>query len=788
MSVRRIRLPRGAAALALVFAAEAFAGDGLPRFISPDGPAQQGRTVAVFTRRFVNRGDVVSARWRTTALGVYDCAVNGRASDDDFLKPGFTECGKCRHEYVSDVLPLIDSAKGRTNVLSATVSPGWWCDQFMRTKADLPWQLGRQVAFRGDLDLEYADGTRERIVTDESWLSGYAGPLLSAGIYEGEAYDARLPVEGLRPSVRNTEFAGELRPASAKVALRRDLVLKPVGGFRRELRPGELLVLDFGQNCSAVPSFTVEGAAGTQLEMRFSEMLNEPGGDLSRGNDGPGGTPYLANLRTAYAGLKYTLRDGVQSYRPSFTYFGYRYAGVRATAPVKFISFESIPVSSVTPEMERGRIETGNAQVNRLISNVRWGMLSNYLSIPTDCPQRDERLGWTADTQVFMESAACLADTYAFLMKYLDDLSDARRPNGTYPEFAPNCRHRFDDRANAGWADAGIIIPYRLWRRYGRTDPVERHWKAMLGYMDYLDAHDGHDKYENADWLALEHSSNPKSLLQDEPYRRCIAAVYRIWDAGMMREMASALGDAASAGRFTGLERRLRERFAADYLQSDGTVKDEFKGQTMDLFALKLGLCADAAAEERTRRDLVANIHAHGDRLQTGFLGTPLLLPVLTDEAKEPELAYTLLLQDRFPSWLYSVNQGATTVWERWNSYTKEKGFGPARMNSFNHYAYGCVMEWLFAYAAGIRADPSVPGFRRLLLAPVTDRRLGFLKASYDSPVGRVTSEWRYDGNGALRWKFSIPAGANALVVPPDGAERKEYSAGSYEVWYNTRK
>ena len=755
---------------------------GGPLFVSPAGEPSSEHTVAVFERRVVNREVVTAAEWRTTAQGVYENYVNGEPVGTDFLKPGYTECGKCRHEYVYDVLPQLRTEKGATNVLSATVSPGWWCDQLIVSKKRNPWQQGERVAFRGELAVRYADGSEERICTDEKWLAAYSGPLVKAGIYEGEVYDARKGASGLRPAVRNDEFAGEIRPASAKVALRTDLTLRPVDGFRKRLLPGELMVLDFGQNCSAVPSFTVEGAAGTELEMRFSEMLNEPGGDPKRGNDGPGGTPYLANLRQAYAGLRYTLKDGVQSYRPSFTYYGYRYVGVRTTAPVVFHAFESIPVSSVTREMERGRLVTGDARVNRLIENIRWGMLSNYLSIPTDCPQRDERFGWTADTQVFVGSAAYLADVYGFLMKYLEDMADVQRANGAYTYFAPNCRWRFDDRANAGWADAGVIIPYRLWKRYGKTEPFVRHWRGMLRYMDYLDAHGGHDNYENADWLSLEHLPHPGAMTQDESYRKCLAEIYYIWDARMMREMAEALGDAASVGRFARLERDLRARFASNYIQADGTMADRFKGQTMDLFALKLGLCANAAAVELTRRDLVANIHAHGDCLQTGFLGTAILLPTLTEEARAPELAYTLLLQDKFPSWLYSVDQGATTVWERWNSYTREKGFGPVSMNSFNHYAYGCVMEWLFAYAAGIRADPSVPGSCKLILAPVTDRRLGSLEAEYDSPVGLVKSAWRYEPDGRLTWRFTIPEGTEAIVVSPTDGRRRTYCAGTYEI------
>ena len=268
----------------------------------------------------------------------------------------------------------------------------------------------------------------------------------------------------MKPVRRNTEFSGELRPAAAKIALREDLVLKPremyvtcgaegaadasfgrakvvrryTDGDEVKLGPGEMLVVDFAQNCSAVPSFEVTGEAGTELEIRASEMLNESNGEKSRGNDGPAGTPYLASLRSAYAGIRYTLKDGAQSYRPRFTYFGYRYLGVTATKPVTFRHWRSTPVSSVTQEMEAGRIVTGNGRVNRLIENIRWGLLSNYLSSPTDCPQRDERMGWTADTQVFMNSATYLADTKEFLRKYLADLRDAQRASGCYMCFVPN--------------------------------------------------------------------------------------------------------------------------------------------------------------------------------------------------------------------------------------------------------------------------------------------------------------------------------------------------------------
>ena len=791
-------------------------------FVSPQEKPPADGAAAVFERRFANGRTVRRATWAVTAQGVFEAFANGRRVGDDFLKPGITECGKCRHVYSYDVTDSLNRRAGATNVLSATVTPGWWCDQMMRPPAEKPawqkgfkqeWQLGKEIAFYGELRLEFDDGSVQEVGTDENWLAAYTGPVVSAGIYEGEAYDARRKAEGLKSVRRNTEFAGELRPAVAKVTLREDLALDPretcvvkgaegaskdafgvakivrrygVGEAVR-LAPGEMLVIDFGQNCSAVPSFDVTGESGAKLEIRTSEMLNESHGEKSRGNDGPAGTPYLASLRDAYAGIRYTLRDGPQSYMSRYTYFGYRYLGVTTTKPVVFSRWRSTPVSSVTRKMETGSIVTGNAKVNTLITNIRWGMLSNYLSSPTDCPQRDERLGWTADTQVFMDSAAYLVDTREFLGKFLADLRDAQRASGCYMCFVPNVRHIFSPWASAGWTDAGVIIPYRLWKWYGERRFIDESWESMVRYMDFLEGNEEPYRINHGDWLAFEHhvrlEDNLSGDAMDKRQVKALNAYFRVWMAMLMREMAAATGRDEAKRHYADEEAKLRRAFAEAYVGPDGTIKDEYKGQCNDLYMLKLGLCGNPSAVEATKRDLIANIKAHGDRLQTGFLGTAILLPTLTFEADVPGLAYSLLLQEAFPSWLYSVDQGATTVWERWNGYTKEKGFGPVGMNSFNHYAYGCVLEWLFSAAAGIRPDPEQGGWRRFRLRPYPDRRLGSCSASYRSDFGEIRSAWRYDEAGRLVWRFSIPPGSTALVTGLDGSSR-EYSAGDYELKY----
>ena len=806
-----IRVANSLAIFACALGAVAVNGEPSICFVSPVGDPPVTAAAAEFRKVETNYEEIARAVWNVTGLGVFEVSVNGVRVGNDFLKPGFTENGKCRHVYSYDITELLNRGKGATNIFSATVSSGWWCDAMMKPVEKTPWQLGKKIAFRGELRLDYLNGENETRGTDTSWTAAYTGPVVSAGIYEGETYDAGREVTGLAPVEINCEFKGELRPATGKITLRRDLELKPVSmyvtkGARdvgadafgkaivlRRYKDGEtvmldrdeLLVVDFGQNAAAVPQFFVSGAARTTVCIRHAEMLNEAKGEKSRGNDGPAGTPYLASLRSARAELRYTLSNRAETFMPQHTFFGYRYLAVTSDGPVRLSSFRSIPVSSVTREMERGTITTGNVRVNRLIENIRWGVLSNYLSIPTDCPQRDERMGWTADTQIFMNSAAYLLDTYDFLSKYLQDLRDAQYATGLYPCFAPNVRHVFRPWASAGWTDAGILIPYRLWKWYGRKEIVGTSWESMVRYMDFLETHEEPYQINNGDWLAFEHTyrkPNGKMSEATHPKQiRLLNIAFRVWMARLMTEMAAHIGRDDAAYHYAEEEAKFRKVFFDAYVGTDGCLKEEFRGQCNDLYVLKLGLYGNDEAATFTRRDLINNIRRHGNRLQTGFLGTAIIMPVLTFEAQAPEVAYDLLLQDQFPSWLYSVDQGATTVWERWNGYTQSEGFGPVIMNSFNHYAYGCVMEWLFAAAAGVCPDDKKPGFRHFNLKPYPDRRLGFINAVYNSPAGTIRSHWWYDADGRLHWKFSIPSGTTATVALP-GDSSKEYCAGDYVI------
>ncbi len=801
--------------------------------ITGDARAADGASWFVSTVR--NKKDVASAKWMTTGLGVYEIYVNGRLAGDEILKPGFTHTGKTRRSFTYDISGAIDTKAGAENKFSAQVTPGWWADKIV-TPAGHSGMVGRKCAFRAVLELTYSDGSKELFGTGpETWKAGTAGPVTHASIFDGEEYDARIlpgydtPEKLSAPEI-NTEFKGRILPSEgAEIYFRRDLALSPariyvwkgVSGegddaygrveILREyktgetiaLDPGENLVVDFGQNCAAVPSFVFSADAGTVLECRPGELLNDGNGAKSRGMDGPEGSVHRLNLRIPDTGmiLKYTFADSDTdaSYCPRCTFFGYRYIAVSVSGPVKIKSVQSIPVSSVTQEMECGSITTGDESVNRLIANTLWGMRSNYLSVPTDCPQRNERLGWSADTQVFAETGTFFANTSAFLRKWMQDMMDSQDPEGGYPGVAPLAQYG-GDMMRVGWADAGIIVPWTVWKQFGDTDIIEQCWDSMTRFIDHVEEtrydhnvlKDENHNYQWADWLSYEplescsgaiyrRDANGKRSLRPEAveYWNYLSASYWVIDAGMMRDMAAAIGK--DSGRFEKMEAEARDYIRKNFMTADGRFRTEILNtmQTPALFALKNRIVEGEAREAMIAR-LKENFALHENCLQTGFLGTSILMPTLSENGMS-DIAWELLFQRKNPSWLYSIDNGATTIWERWNSYMKESGMGPKGMNSFNHYAYGVVCEWLWETAAGIAADPAAPGFRHIIMKPVPDRRLGQLEAVYNSASGQIRSAWRYEGDNWI-WEFTIPEGCTASVTLPGQTDSREYGAGSHEV------
>lgn len=777
-----------------------------------------------------NDKKVSRALWMTTGLGVYEIYVNGKLVGDEILKPGFTHYEKTKLSFTYDVTGCFKTASGDENVLSAQVTPGWWADKII-TPGGHDGMIGKKCAFRGVLELTYTDGSKELYGTNiEDWKAGIAGPVTHAAIFDGEEYDARIPLgyetpEKLSTPEVNNEFKGEIFPSDgAEVYFRQDLSLAPVNAYiwesvegknendfgkivikrkynagePMEINPGENLVIDFGQNTAAVSSFIFSAAEGTVLNCVTSELLNDGNGAKDRGMDGPEGSVHRLNLRIPDTGmkLKYIFADseGDVNYTPRCTFFGYRFISINVSDKVVIKDIKSLPVTSISKEMEIGCIKTGNELVNKLISNTLWGQRSNYLSIPTDCPQRNERLGWTADTQVFAETGSFFANTSSFFHKWMRDLIDSQGETGGFPGVAPLSQYG-NDMTRLGWSDAGVIVPWTIWKQFGDKEIVELSWDAMEKYMSHInETRYDHNtligengNYQWADWLSYEplESCGGSAFDLNGPlpeaieYWNYLSASYWLLDASMMRDMA--IGTGRDASIYESMILNAKNYIRDKFFTLGGKFKTDILNtmQTPALFALKNGIFEGKIKDDIIFR-LRENFEKNGNCLQTGFLGTSILMPTLTENGMS-DIAWNLLFQRKNPSWLYSIDNGATTIWERWNSYMLDQGMGPRGMNSFNHYAYGVVCEWIWETAAGISSDPVNPGFKHIIMKPIPDKRLGSIEAVYNSVSGTIKSSWRYEGDKWI-WEFSIPDGCTASVTIPGESESREYISGDYKI------
>ncbi len=757
-------------------------------------PVDDQGGLALFRRQFTMDG-LVSARIDATALGVYELFCNGhrvgRTDEDgdtvyDEMKPGWTDYND-RVLYASyDLAPYLVEGE---NTLVAAVAPGWYNGRInCRTYGE-----ETHVAFLAAIHLVDADGARI-LCTDADWKGAWGGAIRASEIWDGEFYDANLPTAAeLSTGCNCVEWGGVLTEehdlfvtpqVGPTVTVRKGLDRTPesiviydgtedngtefgrIRVVRRSegengfvLRRGEAAVIDLGQNMVGRPVFTVFGEKGTALLVRFGEMLNDSG-SLSRGNDNPEGSIYAVNYRTAKSKINYILAgkaDG-ETYTPLFTFFGFRYLEITATDNVTVENLSCRVIGSATREI--GHMETSHPDVNRLISNVLWGQRGNYFSVPTDCPQRDERLGWTGDTQAFCGTAAYNADVAGFFHKWLQDARDSQNDAGMYPDVIPTVK--VVGFGGAAWSDAGIVVPYVIWKMYGDTAIIEEHFASMERYMDWLATTDHLGPNPTyGDWLAYEPTDN-----------RFISVAYYALDAMYMATMARAIGRDDRAAHYAALYEEERDYFRATYCDEAGDLKPEHRSQCGYLLALRMDLLKEEnrpAAVAALKQKIVDN----GYKLSTGFVGSCILNEILAENG-ENNLAYSLLLQTENPSWLYSVHQGATTIWERWNSYTKATGFGDVGMNSFNHYAYGAVQEWMYRHIAGIETTEDAPGFAHPILQPKPDTRtpdempagqekITWVKTSYESRAGLIVSNWSTE-NG-FTYECAVPA-ESTLYLP----------------------
>jgi alpha-L-rhamnosidase len=680
--------------------------------------------------------------------------LNGSRVGSDVLTPDFTDYRKRVLYQTYDVTDLLVNGK---NVISALLGDGWY-------GSGLTW-VGMHFfpppdRFVAQLELDYADGSHDTVITDGSWKAA-ASSVVRSDIYGGEAYDARLEQTGWeKPGFDDSKWkpavvsdAPAIVVASQITAPARVIsTLSPKG-----VTPAAngAYIFDMGQNMVGWVTLKVKGASGTRLKLRFAEILN------------PDGTIYTANLRNADATDVYVLRGGdEETFAPHFTFHGFRYVevtGYPGTPPIDAIRGDVVSSVSGDPV---ARLATSSDLVNQMWSIGIWGQRGNFLSIPTDCPQRDERLGWMGDAGVFWRTGSYNFDIAAFSQKFIQDIVDAQTTQGAFTNVSPDTLP-FEGGGTEGtsawneamvgapgWGDAGVIVPWTTWVQYGDRAVIEENWDAMQRWMDFIQSRNPDFLRKNgvgpnfADWLAPDEHTN-KDLL---------ATAYWALIANMMSQMGHAVGKEAEAKRYDDVVKNIRTAFQKAYIKDDGEVGTGT--QTSYVVALYTKM-APADLEPLLVDKLVKDIESRDWHLSTGFLGTPFLLFTLADHGRS-DVAYRLLLNDTYPSWGYMLSKGATTWWERWNGDT-----GDPAMNSYNHYAFGSVIAWVYRYAAGIDTTPDSPGFKEIVVHPHLDARMTSARADYESVYGKIVSDWKGTPAGPFSLRVTIPANTSAKVFLP---------------------
>jgi len=700
------------------------------------------------------------ARLYATALGLYEARLNGQRIGDIQLAPGWTDYRRRVCYQTFDVTPLLVVGD---NTLGAILGDGWYCGHVAWRGRQL---YGDRPRFLAQLVIDYLDGRTDFIGTDSTWRFAY-GPLLENDLLMGESYDARL------------EFSGWDKPAfddrgwlPARVGNGHSVAVEAMRGppvrarheFKGRLikdatenRRGHLRRYDLGQNLAGRVRLRVKGPAGASVTLRHAEMLDADG------------RLYLANLRTARATDRYTLRGDPEgeTFEPRFTFHGFRYLEAEtSSADVAIEDVTGIVLHSDLPLT--GDFSCSDPLVNQLQKNIQWSQRANFLEVPTDCPQRDERLGWTGDAAAFIGTAAFNMDVAAFFRKWLQDVADAQTEQGTIPATAPACDGLPADGGPA-WADAAAVCPWTIYERFADRRLLERHLATAMRFVDQIraahpdlirrPAAGSHPGY--GDWLAPDGSNRLEGGTPPE----LIGTAYFARSARLVGAMAAALGRKPEARKYAALADSVRTAFQRRFVARDGALVAPT--QTACVLALQFDLLAPKH-RARVASDLVTSLESRGWKLATGFVGTPHLAPVLT-AAGRIDAAYRLLHQRQRPSWLYPVTQGATTIWERWDGWTHDGGFQDPDMNSFNHYASGAVGGWLYAVVAGIDVDPEHPGFKRFRLQPQPGGSLTSARAKLASPHGEIASAWRA-GAHRFDWEVTVPANTSATVrlpVPP---------------------
>ena len=719
-------------------------------------PAVSDDLAAMFRRTFRVTKHVAEATVYVTAHGIYEASVNGHRVSDDLLTPGWTAYKKRLQYQAYDITPLV--VRG-DNAIGVTVAKGWWLSK-------LPWSrefnYGDKYGLLAQIVLRYKDGTKEVIATDDTWRAS-TGEVSYGNLYDGETIDLNRRQKGWNtPSFDDASWASvqvadtslDNLTASVSPAVRVIETFKPVKIFTT---PSGARVIDFGQNISGRERVRLRGQRGDTVRIYHSEILEK-------------GEFFTRNLRKAKALSTYILSgEGEEWLAPRFAFYGFRYIKVEGIdGELNPEDFVAEAISSATPE--NGTFVSSDSLINRLQSNIKWGMLDNFVDIPTDCPQRDERLGWTGDAQVFFRTATFNRDVQTFFNKWMADVAAEQYAdgavNGVYP-----VTHR--SRISAGWGDVATIIPWQHYMAYGDLRMLERQYPSMKKWVDYITSQTENDLWSKGnsygDWVFFSYADDKdgRSAVTIRPF---IQQCFYAHSLDLVVRTARLLGRTEDAAKYEALHKRAVDAFRNEYVTPNGMLVSDT--QTAYTLALMFDLLPEAQRAGAAKR-LVDNVNRYG-HITTGFLGTPYICEVLTRFGYE-DVAYELLLNKKIPSWLYPISMGATTIWERWNSMLPNGMVNSNSMVSFNHYAYGAIGDWLYRWAAGLQE--AAPGFREIRIKPYLNDHFTSMKAEQRTPYGLASSGWTKEGD-ALTQTVEIPANTTAEVYVPSAAADKVTESG----------
>lgn len=735
-------------------------------FITAETEDDRTSSKGTYLRKVITlEKEITSAVVFSTAQGVYQLHLNGKRVSSDELAPGWTSYD---HRLLYQSYDVTEMLKTGENVLGAHLGSLWY-------KGTLSFLMihnfyGDYASLSLRLVVQYADGSKETFTTDESWRGSYS-PILNAQLYDGESYDASLEQDGWnqvgfddktwRKATRTACTAKYIEAQEGSPVTLHE-VISPTLAFTTQKSER---VIDFGQNMSALPEIRGQGKAGETIVLRCFEVLDKDG------------NVYTENIRRAEQRITYVLKDDKPFvYRPHFTFFGFRFIHVESFAGrADLDNFKAYVIHS---DMQpTGRFSCSNPDLNQLQHNILWGLKSNFVDVPTDCPQRDERLGWTGDAQIFCQTASYNVNTYTFFKKWLRDLALDQTKEGGVPHVVPDVLYKypFDNwllnkgtHSATAWADAAIINPWVLYLTFGDTAILETQYESMKGWIDFMQTHAIDNvwnyKLQFGDWVALD--AEEGSYFGATPNELTCTAYYA-YSTHLFVKIAGILGKDEVAKQYEALHKQIVKTFQKTFFTEDGTMTAQT--QTAHILALHFNL-APQQFIGKTVENLKKLLAEHDGHLVTGFVGTPYFCHALSSHGCLDE-AYALLLKDDFPSWLYQVKKGATTVWEHWDGIKPDGSMWSPNMNSFNHYAYGAIGEWLYRVVGGLDIDEKAPGYKHAIIAPRIGGNLGWVEAAYQSVYGEVGVRWqRDDKTHAVTLRVTIPANTTASIRLMDGA------------------